>query len=143
VTDASRGVRAGWVDGLSGGVDCVAVALADGVAELVGAGDVCALVVQAGGAVEDLGHTGPAVGESSDHGYEGNPVVLGNRDRIILLSARVADLTGLVTAVISDGYTSSSRDALNKLFARLGEADPDRMGLDLTGAVITRTKRIG
>jgi hypothetical protein len=48
-------------------------------------------------------------------------------------------VAGLVSSVVTVGYTSSSRDALNKLFARLGREDATRGGNDLTGAVITRT----
>jgi hypothetical protein len=59
---------------------------------------------------------------------------------VILLSERPQNVVGLVTSVVTEGYTSSSRDALNKIFERLGESVAARGGSDLTGAVITRTK---
>jgi len=140
--EAGAALRSGWIDGLSGPVACAAVALGDGSAELVGAGDVAALVVRAGGAMKEVGPEAPAVGERADQEYESIPVVLGNRDKVILLSERPTNLVRLVTTVVTEGYTSSSRDALNKLFGRLAAAEPGRNGNDLTGAVITRTKPV-
>ena len=97
-------------------------------------------MVRAGGGTEDIGPGAPPAGELAGHEYESNGVVLGNRDKVILLSERPTDAVRLVTSVVTEGYTSSSRDALNKIFGRLGEVEPGRSGSDLTGAVITRTK---
>ena len=143
LTETSYALRSSWVDGLSGPVACSMAALGDGFAEVVAAGDTCALVVRAGGEMEDLGRGAPPAGELAGHEYESNRVVLGNRDKVILLSERPENAVALVTSVVTDGYTSSSRDALNKLFERLGEMEPGRSGSDLTGAVITRTKPAG
>lgn len=140
IGEVSAALRGGWIDGLSGPVACAAVALGDGSAELVGAGDLSAVVVRAGGAMKEVGNGSPPLGERADQEYESIPVVLGNRDKVILLSERPADLVRLVSAVVTEGYTSSSRDALNKLFGRLAEAEPGRSGADLTGGVITRIK---
>jgi CRP-like cAMP-binding protein len=139
MTKASRGLRSGWVEGLSGPVACAIVALEEDGAELVGAGDVCALVARAGGGTEHMAPGAPAAGERTEHTYESKSVSLGNRDKAILLSHTGPNVAGLVSSVVTVGYTSSSRDALNKLFARLGTADATRGGDDLTGAVITRT----
>jgi CRP-like cAMP-binding protein len=139
---ASRGVRASWVEGLSGPVACGLAALADGAVEWVGAGDVCGLLVRTGGAIEELVCDAAPTGERAEHRYESRVFGLGARDKVVLLSGRPADARSLVTSVITGGYTSSSRDALNKLFATLapqhGEAEPST---DLSGAVITRTAR--
>lgn len=143
LSETSYALRSGWIDGLSGPVACSMAALGDGVAELAGAGDVTTLVVRAGGDAEDVGRDSPPAGELAGHEYESNAVVLGNRDKVILLSERPADAVRLVTSVVTEGYTSSSRDALNKIFGRLGEVEPGRSGSDLTGAVITRTKPAG
>ena len=140
LTETSYAMRSGWVDGLSGPVACALVALGDGTAELVGAGEVSALVVRSGGDTDAFDLGAPPAGERAGHVYESNPVVLGNRDKVILLSERPENAVGLVTSVVTQGYTSSSRDALNKIFERLGEAEPGRSGSDLTGAVITRTR---
>ncbi|MSR19961.1 MAG: hypothetical protein EXR91_03150 [Gemmatimonadetes bacterium] len=142
LTQASRGVRSGWVEGLSGSVACGMVALADGAMEWVGAGDPCGVLVRAGGAIEELPSEPVAAAEKAEHVYESVVLPLGARDKVILLSGRPTDSVGLVTSVITGGYTSSSRDALNKLFARVdperGEAGPSS---DLSGAVITRMTR--
>ncbi|HUF75417.1 MAG TPA: cyclic nucleotide-binding domain-containing protein [Longimicrobiales bacterium] len=143
LTETSYAMRAGWVDGLSGPVACALVALGDGTAEIAGAGETTALVVRSGGDTEVCGHGAPPAGERAGHQYESNPAVLGNRDKVILLSERPDNVVGLVTSVVTEGYTSSSRDALNKIFGRLGEAEPGRSGSDLTGAVITRTRAPG
>ncbi len=142
LTRASRGVGSGWVEGLSGSVACGMVALADGAMEWVGAGDPCGALVRAGGAIEELPSEPVAAAEKAEHVYESVVLPLGARDKVILLSGRPTDSVGLVTSVITGGYTSSSRDALNKLFARVdperGEAGPSS---DLSGAVITRMTR--
>jgi CRP-like cAMP-binding protein len=143
LTETNVALRSGWIEGLSGPVACALVALRDGTAEIVGAGAVCSLVVRAGGGCEEIGEGMPAVGERAGHDYESIPVVLGNHDKVIMLSERPANVVGLVTSVVTEGYTSSSRDALNKIFGRLGEAEPGRSASDLTGAVVTRTKPLG
>jgi CRP-like cAMP-binding protein len=139
LTEASYAFKSAWIDGLSGPVACSLVALGDSTAEIVSAGDVCALVVRAGGGTTDMGNGAPPAGERAGHEYESHGVVMGNRDKVILLSERPANVVGLVTSVVTAGYTSSSRDALNKIFERLGEAEERHTAADLTGAVITRT----
>lgn len=141
LTDASRGLRSGWIDGLSGPVECGMVALTDGAAEWAGAGGVRGLLVRAGGHAEDLTLEGPPAGARADHVYESRGILLGNRDKIVMLSGASANSDRLVTSVLTEGYTSSSRDALNKIFAKVSTA-PARGSSpsDLTGAVIVRTR---
>jgi CRP-like cAMP-binding protein len=141
LTDAARGLRSSWIDGLSGAVECGMVGLTDGAAEWAGAGGVHGVLVRAGGLVEDLTLESPPAGEHADHVYESRGILLGNRDKIVMLSDAPPASNGLVTSVLTDGYTSSSRDALNKIFASLSMA-PLRGSSpsDLTGAVITRTR---
>lgn len=142
LTQVSRGVRGGWVEGLSGPVACGMVALADDTMEWVGAGDACGVLLRSGGAIEELRSSPVAAAAKPEHVYESVVLPLGARDKAILLSERPTDPTALVTSVITGGYTSSSRDALNKLLARVdperGEAGPSS---DLSGAVITRMTR--
>jgi CRP-like cAMP-binding protein len=137
---ANRDLRSSWVEGLSGPVACVLVALGQDGAEIASAGYASALLLRAGGATEELGHGAPALGERAGHAYESKPVALGNRDKVILLSQAPPGVARLVTSVVTEGYTSSSRDALNKLFARFQGGDGARGGCDLSGAVITRTR---
>ena len=141
LTWVARGLRAGWVDGLSGPVSCGLVALSEGSAEWVGAGDVAGMVLRAGGASKDLNRATPAAGEVLDHVYESINVDLGARDKVICMSENPPNLVQLVTSVLTGGYTSSSRDALSKLFGQFRQAAADGSGpVDLTGAVITCTK---
>lgn len=142
LTLGSRGLRSCWVDGLSGPVACALVALADGAMEWVAAGNACGVLARAGGRVEELPSDSVAAGEKAEHVYESVVLPLGSRDKVVLLAERPTDPIRVVTSVITGGYTSSSRDALNKLFAQL---DPDRAegasSRDLSGAVITRMTR--
>lgn len=141
LTRVSRGLRAGWVDGLSGPVSCGVLALAAGSAEWVGAGGVAGMVVRASGASKDLNRGTPAAGERPDHVYESTVVDLGARDKLICMSENPPNLVQLVTSVLTGGYTSSSRDALSKLFGRFAQASVGATTpSDLTGAVITCTK---
>ncbi|MGD8279855.1 MAG: cyclic nucleotide-binding domain-containing protein, partial [Gemmatimonadota bacterium] len=141
LTHAGRGIRAAWVDGLSGSVSCGLVALAEGSAEWVGAGDVAGMVVRAGGASRDLNRGTPALGDQSEHVYESTVIDLGARDKLICMSESPTNTVQLVTSVVTGGYTSSSRDALSKLFARFGQSPQGPAGgVDLSGFVITCTK---
>jgi CRP-like cAMP-binding protein len=142
LTDASDALRSGWIDGLSGPVACAGAVLTEAGAEFVRAGEMCSLVVRADGGIEDLAMATPAVGEQDGYPYESIPVQLGMGDMVILLSERPADVADLVGSVVSEGYTSGSRDALGKIFASLAEAHPGRSGSDLTGVVVTRTEMV-
>lgn len=139
LTRASRGLRSGWIEGLSGPVECALVALGDNAVEVAFTGGMCALLVPAGGEIEELGFDAPALAERSDHTYESKSLELGSRDKVIVLSHGPEGLARMVASVVTEGYTSSSRDALNKLFARLEPGDGSN-GTDLTGAVVTRTR---
>jgi hypothetical protein len=141
LTRVSGGLRSGWVDGLSGPVSCGMVALSQGSAEWVGAGDIAGMVVRSGGASRDLNRGTPAAGERSDHVYESAVVDLGARDNVVCMSENPPNLVQLVTSVLTGGYTSSSRDALSKLFARFSQ--PSATGpspTDLSGVAITCTR---
>lgn len=141
LTRVALSLRAGWVEGLSGAVSCGMVALAEGSAEWVGAGDVAGMVVRAGGASRDLNRGTPAAGERPEHVYESSVIELGGRDKVICMSENPPNLVQLVTSVLTGGYTSSSRDALSKLFGRFGQAiGGATSGSDLTGVVITCTR---
>ena len=141
MTRASRGLRDVWVEGLSGPVACGLVALAEGRVEWVGAGDVAGMIVRPGGASRSLNWSSPAAGELPEHEYESSAIDLGARDKLICLSENPGDLVRLVTSVVVGGYTSSSRDALSKLFGRFAQGSMAGAPVtDLTGAVITCTR---
>ncbi len=145
LTRASRGLRAGWVEGLSGPVSCGMLALAEGGAEWVGAGDVAGMVVRSGGASRDLNRGSPAAGELPDHVYESTVIDLGAKDKLISMSDNPPSLVQLVTSVVTGGYTSSSRDALSKLFGRFAQLQSPGVAsaaTDLSGVVITCEKAV-
>ena len=140
LTHVNRGLRSSWVEGLSGTVACALVALAERSSECLVAGDVAGVVVRSTGTTKDLYRAEPPVGEKADHSYQSAVMVLGARDKLILLSQRPRNSVELVTSVLTAGYTSSSRGALTSLFDRFGTASPGGTAAsDLTGAVITST----
>lgn len=142
LTRATRGLRAGWVEGLSGPVSCGLIALAEGSAEWVGAGDVAGMAVRASGASRDLNRGTPPLGEQLDYEYESTLIELGADDKLISMSANPPNLVQLVTSVVTSGYASRSRDALSKLFGRFSQAPGSApSGVDLSGFVITYTKQ--
>jgi hypothetical protein len=121
------------------------LALADGGAEWVGAGDVAGMVVRSGGASRDLNRGSPAAGELPDHVYESTVIDLGAKDKLISMSDNPPSLVQLVTSVVTGGYTSSSRDALSKLFGRFAQLQSPGVAsaaTDLSGVVITCEKAV-
>ena len=140
VTRVNRGLRAGWVEGLSGPVMLGLVALADGAAEWVEAGAVTGLVARARGFVEDLSTGSPPLGEDVDHEYASSVVLLGARDRVVALTGSHGNATEVVESELLPEYASNARDALAKLLGGLepipveGE-DP----ADVSATIITRT----
>ena len=141
LTKVSRSLRAGWIEGLSGTVMVGIVALADGAAEWVEAGPVTGVVARARGSAEAMGSRAPALGEDGDWEYESRTVVLGNHDRIVMLSDTYRDAEEAVTSVLSGGggTAGGARDALSRVLAGL---DPVASGgsdaSDVSAAVITR-----
>ena len=140
LTKVSRGLRAGWVEGLSGPVMVGLVALADGAAEWVEAGTITGVFARALGSAEDLSAGAPPLGEDSDHLYQSRILVLNGGDRIISATGDHQNAPQLVESVLIRGDVSSSRDALAKL---LGGLEPVQVAgedaSDVSAAVITRT----
>ena len=140
VTRVNRGLRAGWVEGLSGPVMLGLVALADGAAEWVEAGAVTGLVARARGFVEDLSTGSPPLGEDVDHEYASSVVLLGARDRVVALTGSHGNATEVVESELLPEYASNARDALAKL---LGGLEPTPVEgedpADVSATIITRT----
>ena len=140
VMRVGRGLRSGWIEGLSGSVALGVVALADGAAEWVEAGPVTGMLAVSDGAVKSLGHAGPPLGEDADHRYESTTVPLDTGDRIVALTGIHANASEVVESVLVRGPEVRSRDALSTLLAELepipaeGE-DPS----DVSAAIVTRT----
>jgi CRP-like cAMP-binding protein len=139
LTKVNRSLRAGWIEGLSGSVMVGIVALADGAAEWVEAGPVTGVVIRIGGTAEDLNAHAPPVGQDSDRTYESRTIVLGNRDRIVLLTDTYRDPASALAAVLAEYGAAASRDALSRILAGLEPAASAGAGVsDLSAAVVTR-----
>lgn len=144
MTKANRGLRAGWIEGLSGPVVVGLVALADGAAEWVEAGPVTGIVVRSDGTAEDLGTHAPALGDDLDRTYESAMLALRDGDRIVALTDAHRDAIRSVAAPLLSGAPSSSRDALSRILGHTRQplrhvGDPS----DVSATVITRTASTG
>jgi CRP/FNR family cyclic AMP-dependent transcriptional regulator len=141
LSKVNRGLRAGWVEGLSGPVMLGMAALADGAAEWVEAGPITGIVARTRGMTEDLSAGAPTLGDDADHRYESTIVELDARDRIVALTGEHRDAPRVVESLLIQGYVSNSRDALAKL---LGGLEPKPVvgeeASDVSATVITRTK---
>ena len=135
-----RGLRTGWIEGLSGAVAVGLVALADGAAEWVEAGTVTGVIARGGGHVEGLGAGAPALGDDAEHEYRSTPLALEPRDRIVALTGHHRNAAEVAQSVLVQGYVWNSRDALSKV---LGGLDPVPVEgedpSDISAAIITRT----
>jgi len=140
ITKANRGLRAGWVEGLSGPVVVGLVALADGAAEWAEAGPVTGVVVRRDGTAEDLSAQAPALGEDLDRTYESETFVLGDDDRIVALTDAHADAIRSVASPLIGSSSSSSRDALSRILSHTRQPMSDvGDASDVSATVITRT----
>lgn len=136
----NRGLRAGWVEGLSGPVMVGLVGLADGAAEWVEAGAVTAVVARHRGTVEDLSTGQPALGEETDGQYESVVVALGRDDRIVALTDTYGQAVESIGGALDGAVQSVSREALTRVLAA---GDPTRGTVpgstDVSAMVVTRT----
>ncbi|MEM7414029.1 MAG: cyclic nucleotide-binding domain-containing protein [Gemmatimonadota bacterium] len=140
LSQVNRGVRSGWVEGLSGPVMVGLVALADGAAEWVEAGPVTGIVARSRGSAEDLGAHAPPIGSDAEAAYESLMLVLSRGDRIVALTDSHSDAVGAVANVQIDGAVASSRDALARVIRALEPVGSSGSApSDLSAAIITRT----
>jgi CRP/FNR family transcriptional regulator, cyclic AMP receptor protein len=140
LTKVNRGLRAGWIEGLSGPVMVGLVALADGAAEWVEAGPLAGVVVRDGGIAEDLSAHAPPLGEDADRIYRSTTMVLGDGDRVVAVTDAHTDALRTVGSALADGQVSNAREALAKMLAELDlptSGGPE--ALDVSAALITRT----
>lgn len=139
LTRVNRGLRAGWIEGLSGPVMVAMVALADGAAEWVQAGPVTGVVVRGRGAAEDLGENAAPLGADTDPVYESAMIVLGQQDRVVALTDTHVDAARRVASVLVGAQISNSRGALATVLS--GLEPPPTQGAepsDVSATIITR-----
>lgn len=140
LTKVARGLRAGWVEGLSGPVMLGVVALADGAAEWAEAGPITGVVVRHDGNAENLSRHAPALGDDGDRSYESEVVVLSADDLVVAMTDTHADALGSVASALVDGQSTTSREALARVLGRT-QPPPGEGGepSDVTATVILRT----
>lgn len=139
LTKVNRGLKAGWIEGLSDSVMVGLVALADGAAEWVEAGPMTGVIVRGRGTAEDLSAHAPPLGADAERNYESTMIVLGDGDRIVSLTDTHTDAVRGVASVLVGGYVSNSRDALTKVLGELDAAAPgNRETSDVSAVVVTR-----
>ncbi|MDX1492743.1 MAG: cyclic nucleotide-binding domain-containing protein [Longimicrobiales bacterium] len=140
LTKAARGLRAGWIEGLSGPVMVGILALADGAAEWVEAGPITGVLVRADGSAEDLSRHAPALGDDGDRHYESEILVMAEDDCVVGLTDDHSEAAASVAGVLLDRGFGSARDALS---LAMGRAQPASGGAaqasDVSASVIVRT----
>ena len=141
LTRVARGLRAGWIESLSGPVMVGIAALADGVAEWGEAGPVSALVSRRSRREETLEANAPPLGQAADWTYRSRMVELFDGDRLACVTDVRPEAGRIVAAALFGGHPAESRDALALVMSRLEEAsEPDAEGTDLSGILIRRTE---
>lgn len=137
----NRGLRAGWVEGISGAVSCGIVALSEDAVEWVTAGGVGGTVVRANGTHEDLVPEAPSLGSDDELEYRSVRLRLGEGDHLLAFAEGPSDSVILGRKFLAEGGTfASARERLDGVVARLRESDAGVDGtFDITAALITRT----
>ncbi|MDH3271287.1 MAG: cyclic nucleotide-binding domain-containing protein [Gemmatimonadota bacterium] len=139
-TKVSRGLRAGWIEGLSGPVMLGVLALADGAAEWVEAGPITGVVVRWDGDAEDLNRHAPPLGDDGDRAYESEVVVLAKDDCIVALTDTHLDALGSVASVLAEEEVVDSRETLSRVLGRTRpHGSVGAEAADLSAVVIVRT----
>jgi len=139
LTRVNRGLRAGWVEGLSGPVLVGLAALADGAAEWVQAGPITSVVVRRRGTLEDLSLRQPPLGEETDIQYESTTLVLGAEDRVVSLTDTGTGAVESIGSALLGTHVPDSRQALTQV---LSAGDASRVGTDgadVSASIVTRT----
>lgn len=140
LTKAARGLRAGWIEGLSGPVMVGILALADGAAEWVEAGPVTGVLIRSDGRAEDLSRHAPALGEDGDRRYDSEVLVMAEDDCVVALTSAHSEAAASVAGVLSESGFDNARDALSRA---VGRVQPTSGGVgeasDVSASVIVRT----
>ena len=140
LTRAARGLRAGWIEGLSGPVMVRIVALADGAAEWAEAGAITALIVRGDGAAEDLSRHAPPLGEETDRSYESEVIVMAEDDCVVALTDTHSDAAASVADALGGTGIRSARDGLSRVVGRNSSAGESSGGAaDVSASIILRT----
>ncbi|MEX2465478.1 MAG: cyclic nucleotide-binding domain-containing protein [Gemmatimonadota bacterium] len=142
LTRVNRGLRAGWVDGISGAVSCGLLALSADSLEWACAGSAAATVVRADGSHEDLVPDEPALGADDDLEYRSVQLRLYPGDHLLAFSEGPSDSVIVGRKFLAaKGKFKSAKDRLDGLVERLRESDGDAGApLDVTAALVSRVE---
>jgi len=136
----NRGLRAGWVDGISGSVSCGVLALSPDSVEWASAGSVAGTVVRADGRHDDLVPGHPALGADDALEYGSTQIRLSPGDHLLVFSEGPSDsvIAGRKFLATRNRFPGA-KDRLEKLVERLRESDEYVNGVfDVTAALVTR-----
>lgn len=135
----NRGLRAGWVDGISGPVSCGVLALSRDSLEWAGAGSVAGTLVRADGRHDDLVPGHPALGADDGLEYGSTQIRLSPGDHLLVFSQGPSDsvIAGRKFLATRSRFPGA-KDRLEKLVERLRESDEYVNGVfDVTAALVT------
>jgi hypothetical protein len=141
LTRVNRGLRAGWVEGISGSVSCGVVALSEDGAEWATAGSVGGTVLRADRSHEDLVPDAPALGSDDGLEYRSQRLRLGVGDRLLAFSDGPSDSVIVGRKFLTTAGTYPSEKArLEALVARVGEGSAALDWIfDVTAVLVART----
>lgn len=140
LTKAARGLRAGWIEGLSGSVMVGVVALADGAAEWAEAGAITGIIIRRDGAAEDLSRHAPPLGDDGDRHYESEVIAMAENDCVVALTDAHSDAAASVAEALSSAVIENARDGLSRVVGRARPAvASDGEASDVSASIILRT----
>jgi len=141
LTRVNRGLRSGWVDGISGTVSCGVVAVSDDGVEWASAGGAAGTVVRAGGGHQDLVPDRPALGATDDLEYRSARVPFGPDDHLVIFSEGPSDSVIVGRKFLtSNRRFATARERLAALIDRIRESgNGNAPPLEITAALVTRT----
>ena len=137
----NRGLRAGWVEGISGAVSCGLVVLSDEGVEWATAGGCAGTVVRADGSHDDLVPDAPALGSDDDIDYHARRIRLAPGDHLLAFSEGPSDsvIQGR-KFLAAKGKYPSARERLGALVKRVEESDTAAdETLEVTAVLVGRT----
>ena len=136
----NRGLRAGWVDGISGSVSCGLVVLSEDGIEWATAGACAGTLVRADGSHEDLVPDAPALGSDDDIDYHAKRLRLAPGDHLLAFSEGPSDSVIQGRKFLSaKGRYPSARERLGALVKRVAASDTEAdRELEVTAILVGR-----
>jgi serine phosphatase RsbU (regulator of sigma subunit) len=142
LTRVNRGLRAGWVEGISGSVSCGIVALSQDGVEWASAGAAAGTIVRADGSHEDLIPDDPALGSDEELEYRSMRLRLQPGDHLVAFSEGPSDSVIVGRKFLaSKGRYAGPRERLDALVRRVQESAAASGGVfEVTAVFVGRTE---